>query len=156
MSTKRRASTNGFSRANMADMLASIKRYSAEWRRVDMKKMVMTVLHQTFLHTSGASSVIQHICPWGMRAVISQLLTHDWCLMKNVIPTQVKDDHPLLMETYNKGEWEVSVSNIGPQDPMDYHRLYCTYCHKHLIPKLLEGYKDLLGDAPSVENLINT
>ena len=92
--TNKRAPTNIFSQENMTNKLANIKKYGAAWRRVDTKKMVMTVLHQEFQHTSGEACVIKHLCPWGMREFMSKLLKDDRCKNKNVLPNKVKDVLP--------------------------------------------------------------
>ena len=45
-----------------------LKKYSAPWRRVKQRKVVMATLTQTFKHVSSEKeSSVSHICPWRMR-----------------------------------------------------------------------------------------
>ena len=65
--TNKRNPTNGFDEKSMESRIGKIKKYSASWRRVEQRKVVMTTLEQTFRHTSsGKESTVSHICPWGM------------------------------------------------------------------------------------------
>ena len=153
-SSNKRAETHGFSRENMPDRLAHIQKHSASWRKVDSRKVVMTTLHQIWTHTSGVSTTVYHICPWGMKDIMTRLLGHKRCLNKNVIPKQVKDDHPLLTEDYNSKEWVITIANSGAEKPTSYHRLYCNHCQNHLIPRLTEDFKDGLGPAANIDTII--
>ena len=156
MSSKKqkRADTDGFSHGNMVERLASIKQYSADWRCIDKRCVVMTTLLQKFQHSSGSETVVQHICPWGMKDVITRLLGHPRCLSPNVLPKQLRNDHPVLIQTYKKDEWTLVIANTGAKEPADYQRLYCNYCQTHLIPRLIQEFKGSLGENPSVDSLI--
>ena len=156
MSSKKqkRADTDGFSRGNMVERLASIKRYSADWRRVNKRHVVITTLLQKFQHSSGSETVVQHICPWGMKNVITRLLGQPHYFNPDVLPKQLRNDHPVLMQTYKKEEWTLVIANTGAKEPTDYQRLYCNYCQTHLIPRLIQEFKGSLGENPSVDSLI--
>ena len=153
---KKRNSVNGYDRESMSKKLQNLRRYGADWRKVGSETVVMTVLRQCFSHTSGVETIIKHLCPWGMREVMTKFLTEKRCLNKNVLPLAVKEDHPLLVqELYNKSEWKVSVANEGAMKAEKYHHLYCSHCKHVLVPKLIEEYRDGLGDATSIVGLIN-
>ena len=64
---KKRADTDGFSHANMVEKLVNIKWYSAN----SAKYVVMTTLLQKFQCSSSSETVVQHICPWGIKDVIT-------------------------------------------------------------------------------------
>ena len=112
----------------MVERLTSIKRYSADWQRVDKWRVIMTTLLQKFQHSSASETIFQHICPRGMKDVITRLLGHLRCLNPNVLPKQLRNDHPLLIQTYKKEEWTLVIANAGAKEPADYQRLYCIYC----------------------------
>ena len=139
----------------MVETIAKLEKRSAFWRLIDYKTMVMTYIHQTFQHTSGAETTIKHLCPWGMRETLSKLLKEPRCLTQNVLPVEVKNEHQELMKSYNKTEWTLIISNTGPKKPEKYHRLYCNHCSKDLLPKLIEVYSDALGDSKNLEGIIN-
>ena len=155
-STNKRAETDGFSRANMAERISRFEgKYCVQWRKVDTWRVVMTTLLQKFQHTSGVETIIRHICPWGMKDLMTRLLSHRRCLNRSVLPKYVCDDHPLLVSElgYNKSEWTITISNIGAARPAEYHRLYCTYCHSTLIPRVIEEFKAGL-EKPTLDYLI--
>ena len=155
-STNKRAETDGFSRANMAERISRFEgKYCAQWRKVDTQRVVMTTLLQKFQYTSGVETIISHICLWGMKDLVTRLLSHRRCLNRSVLPKYVCDDHPLLVSElgYNKSEWTITISNTGAARPAEYHRLYCTYCHSALIPRVIEEFKAGL-ENPTLDNLI--
>ena len=59
----------------------------------------MTTLLQKFQDSSASEAVVQHICPRGMEDVITRLLGHLRCLNPNVLPKQLRNDHPLTLNT---------------------------------------------------------
>ena len=77
---KKRVDTDGFSRHTMVERFPSIKLYSADWQSVDKQHAIMATLIQKFQHSRGSEIVVQHICPWSMKDVITQLLGHSHCL----------------------------------------------------------------------------
>ena len=137
----------------MVESLANIKQYSADWRHVDKRHVFMTTLLQKFQHSSSSETVAQHICQWRMKDVITQLLGHCCCLDPNVLPKQLRNDHPVLTETYKKEEWTLEIASTGAKEPTDYQRLYCNYCQTHLIPRLTQEFKGSLGENPYVDSL---
>ena len=114
----------------------------------------MTTLLQKFHHSSGSETIVQHIRPWGMKDVITQLLGHPCCLNPNVLPKQLRNDRPVLLQTYKKEEWTLVIANTGAKEPANYQRLYCNYCQTHLIPHLMQEFKGSLDENPSVDSLI--
>ena len=67
--TNKRAPTNGFDSSAIDDRLKKISRIKTEgdWRHIDRKKLVMTVLIQKSTRTlSRKTTDMKQICPWGM------------------------------------------------------------------------------------------
>lgn len=154
--TKKRASCFGFSRENMVESLAKIEKRGIVWRKTQSKTLVMTVLMQKFSHTSGAETIIKHLCPWGMKEVMTSLFTEPRCLNKQALPNKLKEEHPLITsDKYDKKEWKITVANSGPLQPEKYYRLYCDHCETKLLPGMLERYSDRLGDMKNLVGLIN-
>ena len=84
--TNKRNPTDGFSSDTMSDRLDKIKKYSADWRRVEQRRVVMTNLVQTFRHIRSDSECnVYHICPWGMREYMTSQLSHDRCKQWSVL-----------------------------------------------------------------------
>lgn len=82
--TNKRAPTNGFDRTTIEERLKNFNRYKPEgnWRDVEKKTIVMTVLIQTWEHKkTGKTADVKQICPWGMRDRISKLLSEEKCKM---------------------------------------------------------------------------
>ena len=80
--TNKRAPTNGFDSTTIDDRLKNFSRFKTEgdWRHVERKKLVMTVLIQKWTHTPiGKTAEMKQICPWGMREHISKLLSEEKC-----------------------------------------------------------------------------
>ena len=78
--TNKRNPTDGFDLATMPSRLEKMRKYSAQWRRVEQRKIVVTTLEQSFRHTpSDKTVVVHHLCPWGMREAFTSLLTKDKC-----------------------------------------------------------------------------
>ena len=89
-----------------------------------------------------------------MKDVITQRFGHLRCLNPNVLPTQIRNDHQFLVQTYKKEEWFLVIVNTGAKEPAEYRRLYCNYCQTHLILGLTQEFKSSLGENPSVDVLI--
>ena len=156
--TNKRNPTDGFCKDTMEERVKLIQKYNSSWRRLEQRKVVVTTLNQTFLHTpTGQEVMISHVCPWGMREYLSALLSHDKCKNWNVLPQQVKQHMPELTtkEKYLKDQWEVSIKHSGPSEPRLHYRLFCNHCQYVLIPKLVTKYKDELGsDQQNIDGLI--
>ena len=155
--TNKRNPTDGFSSDTMSDRLDKIKKYSADWRRVEQRRVVMTNLVQTFRHIRSDSECnVYHICPWGMREYMTSQLSHDRCKQWSVLPAQLKQDFPEITskDVYRKEHWELTVKHSGPAEPRNYYRLFCSHCQYVLIPQLVEKYRDDLGSEANVDGLI--
>ena len=80
--TNKRAATNGFDSTTIGDRLKNFSRLKTErdWRHVERKKLVMTVLIQKWTYTpSGKTAEMKQIYPWGMHEHISELLSEEKC-----------------------------------------------------------------------------
>ena len=58
-------------------------------------------------------------------------------------------------DSYHPTNVKLCVSNIGPQPACNYHCIYCNYCNKVLLPKLIEKHQKSLSDEPDLSNLIS-
>ena len=79
----------------------------------------MTTLLQKFQYSSGSETVALLICPWVMKDVITRLLRHSRCLNPNILPMQLRNDYPVLVQTYKKEEWILVIAKIGAKEPAD-------------------------------------
>ena len=61
----------------------------------------------------------------------------------------------LTSETYDKTEWEITISNSGPLKPEKYYRLYCNHREKELLPGFLNENAKGLGEIKNLIGLIN-
>ena len=80
--TNKRAPTHGFDSTTINDRLKIFSRFKTEgdWRHVERKKLVMTVLIQTWTHTPcGKTAEMKQIWPWGMHEHISKVLSEEKC-----------------------------------------------------------------------------
>ena len=94
MSVVKRMSRDGYDASNMTERVSKIVKHSASWRHVDRLSIITCTLHQVFTHTSGATSTIKHICPWGMRQVMGRLFRNRRCLNPKVLNNVIKTEHP--------------------------------------------------------------
>lgn len=156
--TNKRNPTVGFSVQTMADRLLKMNRYNAIWRKVEMRTVVMTILTQTWTHTSGAFGTVKILCPWGMRGALSKFYTRIVCKNFTAIPNEVKQQLPELTGTkdiYNAVEWTLTVSNSGALPPRKYHHLFCQHCKEVKIPSVIAEVGDRLGEDKTLDALIS-
>ena len=141
--TNKRNVTDGFSPETIEARLKNMRKYGASWRKIEQRKVVMTVISQTWTHTSGVTESVRHICPWGMRETVSKFYLRKVCKNFKSVPTKIKESFPeyFIKEGYDPDEWTLSVSNNGAMDGQSYYHLYCQHCKEVLIPKVLEEVK---------------
>ena len=74
----------------------------------------------------------------------------------HVLPPKLKQSRFCSSkDVYVADDWEISISNTGPQEPKSYNPVYCTHCNSVLLPKLLEKHQDDLGvKKPDLVHLI--
>ena len=148
---------NGFDSTTMEKRLASFKRYPPErdWRRDERLSLVMTVIVQTWQY-NGKTFRRKTVCPWGMKLVMQKLLSAEKCKRFNFMPSDVKEFFQITTAaTYDHTTISISICNSGLQDIKEYVHLYCTHCKSVLLPKILESHRDVLGENPTIINLVN-
>ena len=82
--------------------------------------------------------------------------TNKICKQFKFLPAKVKESKFCESKgVYVETDWEVTISNTGPQDPKSFNRIYCTHCNSVLLPKLIEKHVDELGGGkPDLVTLI--
>ena len=154
-STKKHAEVNGFCQETMKDRIDSFKKYKGEWRRVDSRSIMYTNVIQTWKHISGEVIRISHFSPWGMKEYTKRMLESTKCKRFNFLPSKVKESKFCSQVMYRESDWTVTISNSGVQDSKAFNRLYCNYCHTHLLPELIKKHSDKLNGQNDLITLIN-
>ena len=150
------ADVAGFCSETMKSRIDSMQKYKGEWRRIDKKTIVATCLIQQWTHVSGETIRCSHFSPWGMKEFVQKTLANQNNKKFHVLPPKVRQSKFCSSkDVYVASDWEISISNTGPQEPKSYNRVYCTHCNSVLLPKLLDKHRDDLGvQKPDLVHLI--
>ena len=61
--------------------------------------------------------------------------------MKNTILSKGnKEEFALSKETYKKEDFILTSRNIGKKAPQDFYRVYCNFCEKEVLPRVLSKF----------------
>ena len=55
--------------------------------------------------------------------------------------------------SFDKNDLIITIKDTGPRIPISFHRVFCDYCQTNSLPKLLDRYKDNLGELSNLSNL---
>ena len=58
------------------------------------------------------------------------------------------------LNTIDKNDLVITMKHTGPQIPISFHHVFCYFCETNTVLKLLDKYKDNLGEPSNPLNLI--
>ena len=90
-----------------------------------------------------------------MKQFFSRILNNEHIKKHSFLPAVVKSSEFGDVKLYNPNDWEVVITNTGPQVPISYNHLYCRHCNFQLLPPLHEkhGKADLVSLISDWDNL---